>query len=148
MDNVEDYYMAEENLWGAERGAFVSPVSLSLQISLAFLPGLVHGLGVGVVFVGFWFFVVFLFRGNLSSISTNSSCWPTMSRTSPAMQEKNGCLWRLSSNIALSSTEAMMFFGGATTYEATKGSLDDVLMSILLQFRASDTHEAKWREGC
>ena len=88
MDNVEDYYMAEENLWGAERGAFVSPVSLSLQISVAFLPGLVPGLGVGVVFVGFWFFVVFFFRGNLSSISTNSSCWPTMSRTSPAMQEK------------------------------------------------------------
>ena len=25
MDNMEDYYMAEENLWGAERGAFVSP---------------------------------------------------------------------------------------------------------------------------
>ena len=25
MDNMADYYMAEENIWGAERGAFVSP---------------------------------------------------------------------------------------------------------------------------
>ena len=25
FDNVEEYYMVEENLWGAERGAFVSP---------------------------------------------------------------------------------------------------------------------------
>ena len=34
------------------------------------------------------FLFVFWSRGILLSISTYSSCWPTMSRTSPAMQEK------------------------------------------------------------
>ena len=74
--------------WGAERGTFVSAVSLSLQISLAFLPGPVPGSCVGVGVVGLlccWF----LFLGKFVAISTNSSCWPTMSRTSPAMQKKN-----------------------------------------------------------
>ena len=92
MDNMEDYYMAEENLWGAERGAFVSPVSLSLQISLAFLPGPVPGLGVGVGLLVLPF-CCFPFSGKFVTISTHSSCWPTMSRTSPAMQEqKRECL--------------------------------------------------------
>ena len=91
MDNMEDYYMAEENLWGAERGAFVSPVSLSLQSSLAFLPGLVPGFGVGVGLLVL-FLCCFPFSGKFVSISTNSSCWPTMSRTSPAMRgKKNAC---------------------------------------------------------
>ena len=52
MDNMEDYCMAEENRSGAERGAFVSPVSLSLQISQAFLPGPMPGSCVGVGVVG------------------------------------------------------------------------------------------------
>ena len=50
----------------AERGAFVSPVSLSSQISLGSLPGLVPGVGVGVVcWLGF-VSLLFLFSGNLS----------------------------------------------------------------------------------
>ena len=58
------------------RGAFVSPVSLSLEISLAFLPGPVPGLCVRVGVVGlWWFFVVgFCFQGKFVTISTNSSC--------------------------------------------------------------------------
>ena len=62
MDNVEEYYMAAENLGGAERGAFVSLVSPSLQISLANLPGLALGLGVVVAcFVWFCLFCLLFF---------------------------------------------------------------------------------------
>ena len=25
LDNVEEYYTVDENIWGAERGAYVSP---------------------------------------------------------------------------------------------------------------------------
>ena len=38
--------------------------------------------------VGVFVLVGFCFRGNLISIFTHSSCWPTMSRTSTAMQGK------------------------------------------------------------
>ena len=84
MGNVGQYYLAEENSWGAweGRGRFTCfTFSANFPGSL---PGLVLWALVCCVFVLFGF----CFRGNLFSFFTHSSCWPTMSRTSTAMQEK------------------------------------------------------------
>ena len=72
MDNGEKYYLVEENLSWAERGAYVSPVSLSSQISLGFLPGLVPG-GCGCCLLVCFVFRSFFFSGKFV-FTINSSC--------------------------------------------------------------------------
>ena len=84
MDNVGQYYLAEENLWGAweGRGRF------TCFTFFANFPGSLPGLVLWALPCCVFVLVGFCFRGNLFSIFTHSSCWPTMSRTSTAMQEK------------------------------------------------------------
>ena len=99
MDGVRDYYMVEENLWGAERDAICFALSHSvLRISLAVVLLLVLA---GCV-LEFGFLVVFFvrFQGNFCiQLAFNSrrisSSWPTMPRTCPAMQKKKNVIFFL-----------------------------------------------------
>ena len=76
------------NLWGAERGGLFHLFHLVYKFPWLFCLAWCLAC-VWVLFVCLVLFSLFsFFRANLFSISTNSSCWPTMSRTSPAMQEK------------------------------------------------------------
>ena len=91
--HMEKYIEVEENFWGAERGAHVRtshlfhPVCISLGTT---------GFALGFLFLefGLWclfgFLLCFLVRclEILISFSFSCRCWPTMSRTRPAMQKK------------------------------------------------------------
>ena len=74
-------------------------VSLSLQISLTDLPGSCLGMCVCVLLVLLFFFgwlLVSFFGEIWSQSQAHSSCWPTMSRTCPAMQKKKkSTIWNL-----------------------------------------------------
>ena len=92
MDNVGQYYLAEENSWGAweGRGRF------TCFTFFANFPGSLPGLVLWALPCCVFVLVGFCFRGNLFSIFTHSSCWPTMSRTSTAMQEKKNIVSKCS----------------------------------------------------
>ena len=63
MDGLEEYYMVEENLWGAERGAFcftLSPLVLRISLVVVLLFWFVGGCVFGFVFLA----VFLVFQGN------------------------------------------------------------------------------------
>ena len=63
FDNVEEYYMVEENLWGTERDAFVSPCFTSNFSSRVAWPGTLASVWVLLVFGRFLFLVGFFLSG-------------------------------------------------------------------------------------
>ena len=96
MDGLEDYYMVEEMHWGAERGRGVFHfVSHDLRIFTG--RGVLFCLFAGVlfgcvlclfVFLGCCVFPVKILHSIRVLFFRISSCWPTMSCTRSAMQEK------------------------------------------------------------